>query len=87
MLIHLQKTLIIGGVSIDSMTIDLRKIPSVKIGNPVSLWGSGETVELASKWADMIPNDSLSRLPERVTRVAVKRYRSTIFGTKLSSRH
>ncbi len=34
-----------GRVSMDMMSVDLRKIPSAKIGDPVVLWGEGLPVE------------------------------------------
>jgi len=36
---------LIGRVSMDMLAVDLRKIPSAKAGNPVTLWGEGLSIE------------------------------------------
>lgn len=67
-MVNSQKSPIVGRVSMDSMTIDLRNVTGVKVGDPVRLWGRGIEIEMVSKWAETIPNELLSGLPKRVTR-------------------
>ncbi len=44
-LINGHRTQIIGRVSMDMMTIDLRHIPTPQLGDPITLWGTGLPIE------------------------------------------
>jgi alanine racemase len=63
-----RKVPIIGRISMDSMMIDLRGFPQIEIGEPVTLWGNGLTLESVAGQSGTIPNEILSRLPKRVIR-------------------
>lgn len=59
---------IIGRVSMDLLTIDLRSHPSASIGDAVILWGSDTLpVETVASWAGTIAYDLVCGMTRRVT--------------------
>lgn len=57
---------IIGRVSMDMITVDLRRLPSAKVGDTVILWGKGLPVEEIARCAHTIPYELLCRVTQRV---------------------
>lgn len=70
-LIHNRRTSVIGKLSMDMATIDLRGHPEVKVGDEVVLWGDGLPVEEIAQKIGVIPWELLTSLGTRVTRVYV----------------
>ena len=62
---------IVGRVSMDMITIDLRGVDA-NVGDSVTLWGEGLPVEEVAEWAGTIPYTLFCGVTERVER----RYRS-----------
>ena len=63
---------VIGTVSMDSFAVDLRDRPHSKVGEEVTLWGSGLAVETIAQAAETIPNELLVRITKRVQRRTVQ---------------
>ena len=57
---------IIGRVSMDLMTIDLRPHPEAKPGDPVVLWGAGLPVETIAAAAGTIGYEPVCSITRRV---------------------
>lgn len=57
---------IIGRVSMDMLTVDLRPCSDAKIGDPVILWGQGLPIEYISRAANTISYELLCHMGERV---------------------
>jgi alanine racemase len=57
---------IIGRVSMDLMTIDLRAQPTAKPGDPVVLWGEGLPVETIAAAAGTIGYEPVCSITRRV---------------------
>ena len=57
---------LIGRVSMDMMTVDLRTQLQAKIGDPVLLWGPGLPVEVVAKHSNTIGYELLTRITQRV---------------------
>ncbi|KPJ67488.1 MAG: alanine racemase [Coxiella sp. DG_40] len=57
---------IVGRVSMDMLTVDLRNNPGAKCGDEVVLWGKGLPVEYIAKYADTISYELLCGLTQRV---------------------
>jgi alanine racemase len=57
---------LVGRVSMDLITIDLRACPYAKIGDDVTLWGDGLPAELVAKCADTIAYELLCNVSQRV---------------------
>ena len=62
---------IVGRVSMDMLTIDLRNAPDAKIGSVVELWGSQVPVDEVAKMSDTIGYELLCAVAPRVP-VAIK---------------
>ncbi|MDX1555452.1 MAG: alanine racemase [Xanthomonadales bacterium] len=62
---------LIGPVSMDLITIDLRGHSEAKVGDRVTLWGEGLPVEEVATWADAIPYELVCGVTARV-RTAVR---------------
>lgn len=60
---------LIGRVSMDMITVDLRHHPWAEVGEPVILWGEGLPVEHIAQAAGTIPYTLLCGVMERVRRV------------------
>ncbi|WP_159015770.1 alanine racemase [Cognatiluteimonas profundi] len=57
---------IVGRVSMDLMTIDLRSQPDARTGDPVVLWGEGLPVEVIAAAADTIGYEPVCSITRRV---------------------
>lgn len=57
---------IAGRVSMDMITIDLRKVPQAKVGDPVRLWGEGVPAEVIAKNAGTLAYELFCGLTQRV---------------------
>jgi len=57
---------LVGCISMDLITIDLRQAPSAKVGDEVLLWGDGLPVERLAKAAGTIPYEMLCGVTQRV---------------------
>ncbi len=57
---------VVGRVSMDMITIDLRSCPSAKIGDPVILWGNGLPIEEVAHHTAQVPYDLLCAIQPRV---------------------
>lgn len=57
---------LIGRVSMDMLTVDLRDQPGARIGDPVVLWGEGLAAESVAEAAGTIAYELLCRLTPRV---------------------
>lgn len=60
---------IVGRISMDSMTVDLRSVPEARVGDKVTLWGPGLPIESVAKQAETIPNQLLVNVMPRVPRI------------------
>ena len=66
MLINGARASLIGRVSMDLITIDLRNLPAARIGDPVVLWGRGLPVEEIAMHADTIGYELTCGVTRRV---------------------
>ncbi len=66
--IHDRLAPIIGRVSMDMLTIDLRQVPEARVGDEVVLWGKGLPVERIAQAANTIPYTLLCGLTQRLPR-------------------
>lgn len=67
-LVQGQRVPLIGRVSMDMITIDLRERPDTRIGDPVTLWGEGLAVEEIAECAGTIAYELLCCVTGRVPR-------------------
>lgn len=65
-LVNHHRVPVIGRVSMDLITVDLRGCESVSAGDPVVLWGNGLPVEEVAREADTIPYTLLCGVTQRV---------------------
>ncbi|MDX1444430.1 MAG: alanine racemase [Gammaproteobacteria bacterium] len=65
-LVNGQRVPLIGRVSMDMITVDLRSQPDAKPGDPVVLWGEGLPVEEIAEAAGTIPYELLCGVTQRV---------------------
>lgn len=61
-----QRTQVIGRVSMDLMTIDLRGVPGARVGDPVTLWGPELPVETIAQAAGSIGYELTCSITRRV---------------------
>ncbi|GGZ57943.1 alanine racemase 1 [Lysobacter xinjiangensis] len=59
-------TQVIGRVSMDLMTVDLRGVPGAKVGDPVTLWGEDLPVEIIAERAGTIGYELTCSITRRV---------------------
>lgn len=59
---------LVGRVSMDLITVDLRPTPMAKIGDPVVLWGEGLPVETVALHSETIAYELVTKVTERVRR-------------------
>ena len=62
---------LVGRVSMDMSTVDLRGVPQPRIGAPVVLWGRELPVEIVAMHADTIPYTLLTGITARVKRAGL----------------
>jgi len=67
-LVNQQRVPLIGAVSMDMLTVDLRTCPQAQIGDPVILWGETLPVEEIARCANTIPYELLCNFTARVGR-------------------
>jgi alanine racemase len=65
-LINGQRIPIIGRVSMDMITVDLRNLPTARTGDVVTLWGDGLPVEEIARRTGTIPYELVCRVTQRV---------------------
>ncbi len=65
-LVNGRRVPLVGRVSMDMITVDLRGQPEAKPGDPVVLWGEGLPVEEVAESAGTIPYELLCRVMPRV---------------------
>lgn len=70
-LVNDERVSLVGRVSMDMVTVDLRSQASAKVGDPVVLWGKGLPVEEVADHAGTIGYELLARLPQRVPRIEI----------------
>ncbi len=68
-LVNGARAALVGRVSMDMITVDLRAHASAAVGDPVVLWGKGLPVEEVAQCAGTIGYELLARMPARVPRV------------------
>lgn len=62
---------LVGRVSMDLITVDLRACPQAELGDTVTLWGEGLPAETIAKHADTIAYELFCNVTPRVRRVYV----------------
>ncbi|MBL6748985.1 MAG: alanine racemase [Nevskia sp.] len=65
-LIHGRRAPMIGRVSMDMITVDLRGLPQAQVGDPVLLWGPELPVEEIAGWAGTLAYELFCGLTNRV---------------------
>ena len=65
-LVNGQRAHVIGRVSMDMINLDLSRVSSAQIGDPVVLWGDGLPVEEVARHASTIPYTLLCGVTQRV---------------------
>ncbi|HEY0634077.1 MAG TPA: alanine racemase [Gammaproteobacteria bacterium] len=65
-LVNGKRVPLVGRVSMDMITVDLRTQPEARVGDPVVLWGEGLPVEEITESAGTISYDLLCRITRRV---------------------
>ncbi len=65
-LVNNHPAMLIGRVSMDMITIDLRDHPQARIGDPVVLWGRGLPIEVIAHKAQTIPYTLMTGMMPRV---------------------
>jgi alanine racemase len=66
-LVNGQRAGLAGRVSMDMLAIDVTELPgTVKLGDPVVLWGEGLPVEEIALWAETIPYTLVCGISQRV---------------------
>ncbi len=64
-----ERAAVIGRVSMDMITLDLRPRPATRVGDPVTLWGEGLPVDEVAAHAGTISYELLCGVTARVPRV------------------
>lgn len=67
-LIHGKRAPLVGRVSMDMLTVDASAIDNARIGDTVTLWGDGLSVDEVAAWAGTISYELLCKISERVQR-------------------
>lgn len=57
---------LVGRVSMDMITVDLRSCPNAKVGDSVILWGEGLPVETVAEYTEQVCYDLLTGVQNRV---------------------
>jgi alanine racemase len=65
-LVNDRRVPLIGRVSMDMITVDLRSQPQAQAGDPVVLWGKGLPAEEIARCASTIPYELLCGVARRV---------------------
>jgi alanine racemase len=64
--VHDRRVDMVGRVSMDMITLDLRAVPEARVGDPVLLWGPGLPVEDIAARAGTVAYELLCGLTQRV---------------------
>lgn len=64
-----QPAKILGRISMDSISVDLRTVTDAKVGDVATLWGQELPIEKVADWANTISYELYCRLTARVPRV------------------
>lgn len=64
---------LVGRVSMDMITLDLRTQPNARAGDAVELWGAGLSVDEVAKCAGTVSYELMCHVTERIPRIAVNR--------------
>lgn len=72
-LVNGQRVSLIGRVSMDMITLDLRAQPNARVGDPVTLWGDGLAVDAVAQSAGTISYELLCHVAERIPRIEAVR--------------
>lgn len=64
-LVNDKECLLVGRVSMDMLTVDLRSQPTARIGDPVTLWGAGLPVERVAAHSNTSAYEILTRMTPR----------------------
>lgn len=67
-----QRTVTVGRVSMDMLTIDLTHLPETDVGSPVQMWGDIVPVDEVAKAADTIGYELLCAIAPRVRRLIAR---------------
>jgi alanine racemase len=70
-LVNGRRVPLIGRVSMDMITVDLRSQPQARVGDPVVLWGKGLPVEEIARYASTISYELLCGVARRVEFVEI----------------
>jgi len=70
-LVNGQRAALVGTVSMDLIAANVTHLPVVKIGDEVTLWGEGLSVNEVALWSGTIGYELLARMPQRTHRVYV----------------
>lgn len=65
-LVNQTRCQLVGRVSMDMSTIDLRNLPSAVVGDPVTLWGAQLPIEEVATYTANIPYDLVTGVQQRV---------------------
>lgn len=65
-LVNGRRSTLVGRVSMDMITVDLRGHEGAKVGDKVVLWGEGLPIEEVAPWADAIPYQLVCGVTARV---------------------
>lgn len=68
-LVNGQRAPLIGRVSMDMITLDLRSQPNARVGDPVVLWGKGLPIDEVAARAGTISYELMCHVAERIPRV------------------
>ncbi len=63
---------IVGRVSMDSLSVDLSKVPDVEVGDVVQLWGNQLSADEVAQWAGTISYELFCKVTSRPERVFSK---------------
>ncbi len=72
---------LVGRVSMDMITVDLRDHPNPKIGAPVTLWGNKLPIEVVAQHCDTTPYELLCRVTTRARLKTVSFADNTSFSS------
>ncbi len=65
-LVNTKRAAVIGKVSMDMLTVDLRNVPEAQVGDPVVLWGVGLPVEEIAAGAGTVAYELICSVGKRV---------------------
>ena len=66
-LVNGRKASLVGRVSMDMITVDLKGHDQARVGDTVTLWGGGLPIEEVAPWANAIPYELICGVTARVT--------------------